>query len=266
MPFSARAGFTFQPILDHPNPRVVGASSTNDAATWSRDGSPVTKTAIKRFGTASGFSPSSSERIELTADIFPSGTGDFTFEFWLYIETLSGHDASCDLFAANPSPEGGIGVRLARQFNEDGLSSANPKYISLFARQQADLDQWTLPTNWPINTWHFMVIQRRSGVMSCWYNGTLLPRQNGPSGTGTASGRNYAQSSYITLFDASSYSGAGPIYIDEFCVSKSFARYADTDADIPVPTAPFTVDEYTSHLLHMDGDNDGTTFTNDTGS
>ena len=57
--------------------------------------------------------------------------------------------------------------------------------------------------------------------------------------------------------------GVGPCYIDEICFSNTY-RYDDTTLDIPVPTAAFTLDSYTTQLLHMDGSNGGTTFTNET--
>jgi hypothetical protein len=156
-----------------------------------------------------------------------------------------------------------MGFRLAQSYNANSGNTITDK-INVFSRQQADLDYWTLPTNWPTGQWNFVVIQRKSGSFAAWVNGTLLSRSNASS--------NYnfdTSSASLRVGTADGGNGLGPTsgsnyaYIDEFCISNTY-RYTDTTAAIPVPTAPFTVDSYTVQLLHMDGSNGGTTFTNAT--
>lgn len=263
--FVARQGFFTQPVSGL-QARRVGTASTNPAQTWTATGA-VTKTAIKQFGTASMYAATSNDEIMTAVDptFMDYGTGEFTIEWWHYIPTLSGHSASCDLFSQNLA--GGFGLRLAQQYNTNGLSSANAKYVNIFARNQADLDRWDITTrtgggSWTAGQWYFCAIQRKGTTMSLWVDGELCTRSGSGGGT-----RNFASgtaSSRVLVGTADGGNGAGPIYVDEMCWSNTY-RYDDDTAPIPIPSAPFTVDTYTTQLMHMDGANDGTTFTNDEG-
>lgn len=242
------------------NARRAGSSSTNASQSWDTAGA-VTSTAEYEFGTASMYVTEADDYIYTNAGsptFMDYGTGEFCIEFWIYIGSLSGHSNSCDLLSNDAA--GGFGIRLAQSYDTNGLSSADPKYINIFARQLADLDYWTLPGNWPTGQWNFVAIQRKGTTMSCWVNGTLLTASGSGGGT-----RNFASLSgnTIKVGTADGSNGVGPAYIDEVCWSNTY-RYEDTSADIPVPTAPFTVDSYTTQLMHMDGSNGGTTFTNAT--
>lgn len=244
------------------NARRTGTASTNSSITYTATGA-VTSTAQFKFGTASEYVATQSDEISTTGGsptFMNYGTGEFSIEFWIYIPTVgSGHSASCDLLSNNTS--GGLGIRFAQSYNTNSLNTANAKYIALFARQQADLDYWTLPSNWVAATWHFVAIQRKGTTMSCWVDGVLQNRSDGPNGT--AGSRNFASGTSIVIGTADGANGVGPAYIDEICFSNTY-RYDDTTANTPVPTAAFTVDSYTTQLLHMDGANGGTTFTNAT--
>jgi hypothetical protein len=265
--FVARQGFfRSQGPAPHPNPRREGTPDTNPAQSWTAQGA-VTKTAIKEFGTASMFANTSNDEIITAVDptFMDYGTGEFTIEWWQYIPSLSGHGQSCDLFSQNLA--GGFGLRLAQSFNTNGLSSANPKYVNIFARAQADLDNWDITTrtgggSWTASQWYFCVIQRKGTTMSFWVDGELCTRSG--SGGGTRNFASASVSSRVFVGTADGGNGAGPIYIDEMCWSNTY-RYDDPAAAIPIPSAPFTVDSYTTQLMHMDGANDGTTFTNDEG-
>jgi Concanavalin A-like lectin/glucanases superfamily len=261
MPFAARQGY-FSAVVAEANARRVGTSSTNASLSWTAN-STVTSTTQFKFGTASQQVTTDNSEIEsANTDLLDMGTGDLTVEFWIYIDSLSNHGQSCDVFSKNVNF--GFGARLAQSFNTNGLSSANPNRLNIFARQQADLDYWTLPTNWPIDQWNFVVIQRKSGSFAAWLNGTLLSKSNASSSYsfGTTSGP-------VLIGTADGGNGVGPtsgtdyVWIDEFCISNTY-RYDSQTENIPVPTAAFTLDSYTTQLLHMDGSNGGTTFTNET--
>ena len=279
MPFSARQGFTA--FSSGGQSRRTGAASTNvsysivalPTAGIGTTGPPVTNTSIKKFGTASGYFEyrdipgGAGSRLNWNVN-FPNpaatftnfGLGDFTIEWWQYIPTLSGHTLDCVVQRAGNS----VGIRLAQQYETNGLSSANPKYLNIFLPGVADLDYWDISTNggsdWQINQWYFCALQRKSAVMSFWLNGSLKTRSNGPGGQSAATRDFPGLSSFQILLDSE---GAQPIYIDELCWSNSW-RYQDPAAAIRVPTAPFTVDVYTGLLMHMDGSNGGTSFPNAT--
>lgn len=248
------------------NARRVGTTSTNSGTTWTAVNGATTSTTQYKYGTASMYSNANNSHIRLASATFMDyGTGDFCIEWWMWIPSLSSHSTSCDLFAADVT--GGLGLRLASAYNTNGLSSANPKYVNIFARNQADLDNWDMTTgtsgsNWAAETWYFCVLQRKGTTVSFWRDGVLKTRAGSGGGT-----RNFASVSTnnirVGAADTTTQ-GAGTIYIDEMCWSNTY-RYSDTTLDIPVPTAAFTVDSYTSQLMHMDGSDGGTTFSNDQG-
>ena len=247
------------------NARRTGTASTNASLSWTANSGATTSTSQFKFGTASEQLTSQSADINsASTTIGGVGTNDFTIECFVYIDSLSNHSASCDVYSHDTSY--GLGVRLAQGYNTNALSSVSPQYIAIFARQQADLDYWNLGSSWPTGQWNFIAIQRKSTVISCWINGTLLTRNNGSNGS--ANGYTFDTSSAsLRIGTADGSNGLGPsssaAYIDEFCLSNTY-RYTDTAANIPVPTAAFTVDSYTTQLMHMDGSNGGTTFTNAT--
>lgn len=255
--FAARGGFFT--TSEAPNARRTGTSSTNSSITYFSDGATTSTTQVK-FGSTSMYTSGSAYEITTTGGsptFMNYGTGEFCIELWIYVPTVgSGHSASCDLLSCDTS--GGFGIRLAQSYNTNSLNTANAKYLNIFARGQADLDYWTLPSNWPAGSWNFVVVQRKSTTMSCWVNGVLQTR----SGSGGGS-RNFSSGSTIRIGTADGSNGVGPAYIDEVCFSNTY-RYTDTAADIPVPTAAFSLDSYTTQLLHMEGTNGGTTFTNTT--
>lgn len=251
------AGWGTPPVA---NARRTGTPAANSAKTNTAYG-VTTSTAQFKFGTASMSVPTSNdELITSGTSIMNYGTGEFAIELWIYIPAVgtgSGHSASSDLLSCDVS--GGFGMRLAQSYETNGLSSGSPNYINIFARAQADLDWWEIPGGWLPATWNFLAIQRKGTVMSTWVNGVLL--SGGGSGGGT---RDFAfVASDIKLGTADGSNGVGNAYIDEVCWSNTY-RYTDTAANIPVPIAAFTVDSYTSQLLHMDGVNGGTSFPNAT--
>jgi hypothetical protein len=241
------------------NPRREGTASTNSSITYTASGA-VTSTDEFQFGTASEYCADDNDYIYTSAGsptFMDYGTGEFCIEFWIYIPTVgSGHSSSCDLLANDTND--GFGIRLAQSFNNNSLNTSNARFLNIFARQQADLDYWDIGTDWPAAQWNFVVVQRKGTEMSCWVNGTLLTRSGSGGGT-----RNFASGTDIKIGTADGGNGVGPAYIDEICFSNTY-RYEETDQNIPVPTAAFTVDSYTTQLLHMDGSNNGTTFENAT--
>jgi hypothetical protein len=244
------------------NARRTGTASTNASITYTAGGA-VTSTAQYKFGTASEYVATSNDEIATTAGS-PSymnfGTDEFTIEMWIYIPTVgSGHSQSCDVMSNDTS--NGFGFRLAQSYNTNSLNTANARFLNIFARQQADLDYWDLGSTWPAAAWNFVVIQRKGTTMSCWVNGTLLTRSDGSGGSGGT--RDFSSGTSILIGTADGSNGVGPAYIDELCVSNTY-RYTDDTSNIPVPTAAFTLDSYTSQLMHMDGANGGTTFVNET--
>jgi hypothetical protein len=268
MTFSARQGFFSSFGAPSVNTRRTGAASSNAARTWTTGSTGAElDTTEKKFGDGSLDCPTSSGWLGAPANtpVNNFGTSNFTIEWWQYIPSLSGHSSDCSLLGSTWT--GGFGMRLAEQFETNGLSSANPKWFNIYARAQADLDRWDITTrtgggSWTASQWYFCALQRKGHAMSFWVDGLVCDRSGSGGGI-----RNFTPDpdsnlgNRIRLGAQAPTEGAGPILIDEICWSNSW-RYENPFIDIPVPTAPFTVDEYTTQLLHLDAD----PFVNDTGS
>jgi len=259
--------FAFQsPQQSTSNARRAGTASTNASLTWFNEFNVTTSTTQYKFGTASerlAVDSQARSRIDsANTTIGNWGTTDFTIECYIWLDSRSNHSKSSD--AHSHDTDYGFAFRLAQSFDANTTNTITDK-LSIFARGRADLDYWTLPTNWPTGQWNFVVIQRKSGSFAAWVNGTVLPKSNASSNYnfGTGSGRIRIGSAAGSDSGLGSISGSDYVYIDEFCMSDTY-RYDNPNADIPVPTAPFTVDSYTVQLMHMDGSNGGITFTNAT--
>lgn len=244
------------------NARRTGTASTNSSLTWTAASNATTSTTQFKYGTASERLVDTGSTINsASTTIGGMGTTDFTIECYIWLDSLSNHSLSTDVYSHDTSY--GFGFRLAQSYNGNSGNTITNK-MNIFARQQADLDYWTLPTNWPTGQWNFVAIQRKSGTFAAWVNGTLCTKSNASSSYNFDTG-----SAALRVGTADGGDGLGPTsgsnysYIDEFCISNTY-RYDDPTDDIPVPTAAFTVDSYTVQLLHMDGSNGGTTFTNAT--
>jgi hypothetical protein len=245
------------------NPRRQGTASSNANQDYSAFIGAVTSTNEVKFGTASMYAQtygaSYIETLNTTPTYMDYGTGEFTIEWFMWFDSLSGHTLSCDILSNNVT--GGLGMRCAQAFDSEGLSSANPKYFNVFARNQADLDYWTLPGNWPVNQWVFCALQRKGTDMCFWLNGQLCTRTTAGGGAGGRSFNTSTSATDVRIGRANGAAGIAPGYIDELCFSNTY-RYENITQNIPVPYQPFTVDSFTSQLLHMDGANTGTIFTN----
>ena len=101
--------------------------------------------------------------------------------------------------------------------------------------------------------------------MAFWLDGVLKNRAPN-SGTYSADTFNFVSSNASTVINLGTADGSNGcvIYIDEMCWSNTW-RYDDSGDITTLPSAPFTVDEYTDQLMHMEGANGGTIFTNDQG-
>jgi hypothetical protein len=274
MPFASRGGFLHQPPAAAAG-RRTGAADTNSSVSWTAESGETTQTDQFKYGTASYYTAASGSEIHTTSTMptfMNYGTGDFCLEWYMYIDSLSGQSASCEVMSNDVS--GGFGFRLARSYNNSGLSSgANAKYINVFARGQADLERWDISTGssgdstWQTGKWYFCVLQRKSSNMAFWLDGVLKTVDGVGHATYTADTYNFASSistSRIRWGAADqNNNGVSSIYFDEICWSNSW-RYDDSGDISTLPSSAFTVDEYTSQLMHMDGADGGTTFTNAT--
>ena len=103
------------------------------------------------------------------------------------------------------------------------------------------------------DTWYHIAIVKNGTTTTIYINGTYKSADIGGTPTGT-----WAQNTGggVIAGTGSAYFYNG--YIEEFRFSNGIARWT---TNFTPPTSAYTVDAYTKLLLHMDGTNGSTTFT-----
>lgn len=232
--------------------RRVGTAATLPTITFSAFNSANYSTSKAKFGAGSLDLETSGKVLYYnsyssanTGGGWPSGTGDFCIEGFVYVP--SGRAAGTgDPICFNAS--GGLCVRFGAGYNSGGFNN-----LQIWARGQADLDYAVY--TWPTNAWTHWAVQRKSATISLWANGYKLTRLDGPTSPYTAASRNFASGTAQVTIGSYDNGGAADesvrASLDEICVSNSW-RYDDTQSSYQIPTDAFFVDQYTSLLIHAD--------------
>jgi hypothetical protein len=108
-------------------------------------------------------------------------------------------------------------------------------------------------------TWYHLAVSRSGSSTRMWLNGTQV-------GSTYTDNNNYATSQVIIgaySAGSSSYTGSTPAYFDEIRISKGVARYT---ANFTPSTTAFVNDANTVLLIHADGTDASTVFTDDVGT
>ena len=238
---------------------------TNPTLGWQAVNSAITSTAQAKFGTASLYLSGSvnigSNYIQLSSPASAGaggtcmdfGSGNFTISFWLYFNSSAALARSYEILCNNTT--GGIGIRLGPSYNQ-----ANSSGMNIFRRNTADYDNCSF--SWSTGQWYWCVIQRSgTSTISFWINGAPQTRAGTTLGSTAVTARGTGQL-YVGYAGGAS-TAVRDTYIDEVAYYKS-ALYTD-GTTLALPQAPSVIGPTTTQLLHMDGANNGTTFTNDTG-
>lgn len=225
---------------------------TNPTIGMTARGSATTSTAQVKFGTASMLAGGTggNSYIENTSGDsawWPSGTGDWTIQWWQYIP--SGTTNNYMELCSNENLSGGLGFRLGPNY---GASSYQG--LGIFARGQADQNYST--NTWTNDTWQFVSVTRSGTNIYIHVDGA--PQSQSGSGAGTY---NYAATSgYAIQIGNAGGGGLRNVYIDDFQVFKSTAVYGSGSYSVPTSQAILTTG--TTALFNMNGSNGGTSFPN----
>jgi hypothetical protein len=231
------------------NPRRTTTAATLSTITFSGYNGANYSTAKAEFGAGAADLTGSTQVLyynsydsSSTGGGWPTGTGDFCIEGWIWKPAARGTATTGDLCALNVS--GGLGIRFGSGYNSGGFN-----HMQVWARGQADMDYCDF--TWPDDTWCHFAVQRKSANVTFWANGNKIATAGG-SGAGT---RNFTSgTAQLTI---GSYDNGGTSdetiksWLDEICVSNSW-RYDDTYSTYTIPTAAFTVDTITNMLIHFD--------------
>jgi hypothetical protein len=201
-----------------------------------------TDTTVKKFGTASAQFDGTGDQLTM-----PYSTDwaqmayekDFTLDFWMYATDRTAGDAIISCQA------GGI------QTFEINFINSSPPLIRYAAW---DGGAWTNVDSAEVgaDAWHHYAIVRSSGYFT--------PYVDGVPGTSVADPGDLISEPGATFNIGASYYGtAYEGYIDEVRLSDT-ARWT-SNFSASLPSSAYTADVNTLLLLHMDGSDSGTTFT-----
>ena len=187
----------------------VDSSSANRVVT--RVGNSITSTAQYKYGTASIAMDGSGDALTVPASTaFSYGSGDFTIEMWLYLNTLAGFQYLFD---------SGLSATFVR-IQDSGYFLMYFEGASFGA----------IPVTLALNAWKHVAVTRSGTSVKLFYDGNAVF-----SGTSSATAGNSTNS--LTI---GNYGGLGNFgvngYIDEFRITKGVARYT---ANYTPPSAAF---------------------------
>lgn len=201
-------------LLNTVNAGIFDNAMMNDLVTV---GNAQISTSVKKYGTGSmAFDGSGDYLTQPTDSNFGYGTGNFTIEFWLYLNATSDQTVVSNLTSA---------------------TSVNPHIyygstggIKYYTNNADRITGGSLSTS----TWHHIAVCRSSGSTRLFVNGT----QAGSTYTDT---NNYGASAPLGV--GTYWSAGAPVttstlngYIDDLRITKGYARYT---ANFTPPTAAF---------------------------
>jgi len=221
--------------------------------TVTASGDVHTDTSVKKIGTASaqfdGVYPAPTGEfltVSSSGDWDIQGaTVDYTIEFWFRVSSWpTDPPGSAGLFSfgsASQSDPYSSNFVVINPGNDDLIWGVNSQ------SQDVRVVDWM--TSASLDTWYHMALVSDNGTAKMYIDGVVQ------SDTETA--QNITDSG---TFHIGSKGPDRPLdgYIDEFRISVGICRYT---SNFTPSTTEFTADKYTKLLLHMDGADDGTTFT-----
>ena len=219
---------------------LIHSEKEDDASSHKR---PVTatgaiqKTDQSKWGGSSWYSSGVTNVLDIP---FPEiGTGDFTIDFWAYPQTPPGSDNDQVLIDTRIGGGNGWFISWHKTNNQ----------WRLYSYDGTNTDNHTFGTvNSAVDGWGHVALQRSSGTMRLWVNGTQASDT-----LSSSSSLKVGNDGTIKIFGVSGNNNAHNWkgYLDELRIS-SVARYSSTDS-ITVPTGAYTSDDDTLLLLHGDG-------------
>lgn len=145
---------------------------------------------------------------------FDFGTGDFTVEMWLYLNSITGQTS---LFSA--TTPNGFSVEFQNS-TSIGILRAETEWRSVVS------------VSTPIGQWFHLAVSRASGIVRWYINGSKI-------GSDQSDSYNYSMNgggAFIGRYGNNNIAGAIDGYIDEIRITKGVARYT---ANFTPPTTAF---------------------------
>ena len=193
--------------MDGTNGSTNFVDSGPNALTVTAVGNAQISTAQSKFGGASGYFDGSGDYLTTPANSIVLGSGDWTIEFWLYLNNSVG---------SNLIDQRNTGSQLAPSIYYNGSSI---RYLTLGADR-------IIGSSLPLNQWHHIAVVKASSQTKMYVNGT----QTGSTypDSNNYIGPNFAIGAYQPLGNTPPNG-----YFDDIRVTKGVAR------TITVPTTAF---------------------------
>jgi hypothetical protein len=143
------------------------------------------------------------------SDLFSFGTGDFTIDFWIYVNSVSSTQVILDTRAT--STDSGLVLYL------------NPTKVSVFTSNAVAITSTSSITT---SVWNYVALRRSSGTLAIYINSSTADATQSYTSALTCPGRIVLASRFNNI---ENFNG----YIQDFRITKGYAR------SIVVPTAAF---------------------------
>lgn len=238
MTITIEPGITIEKGIIIGPPPIVKPGITH---TVTPTGNAKVSTTQVKLGTGSYTSNSLAGFVQVTPfSDFVFGTKDFTIEFWYYPTSIT---TSSSVLGFRPKNVDGVYPSILASFGSTGT-------IALYSSGAIRLVSATNALT--INQWNSVAVVRSSAVTKIYINGN----QSGLNYTDTT---NYLAGGFTIGANDFLQTGALPVtgFLDEIRVSN-IARYT---ANYTPATEQFFTDPNTLFLMHCDGANNSTTFT-----
>jgi hypothetical protein len=201
-----------------PGNNFTDMSKVNNTLT--QNGSITISTTTTKYNSGSIYFPNTTAYSSIPANVaFNFGTGDYTIEFWTY------RPSSLGIYAYASGQI--IGCPIRSNFTPFWLQNGKPAYYDGTEKPFSS-------TALSMDTWHYIVVQRISGVVSCYVDGLLQP-------TTYSSAASYTSSEIINI-GRDYYSSVGSTFLgncSDLRITKGVARYSGST--MTVPTGPLPI-------------------------
>jgi hypothetical protein len=196
-------------LLNYTNAGILDNAMMNDLETV---GNAQISTSVKKYGTGSMYFDGTGDYLQAAdSPIFNFGSGDWTIEGWLYINSAKSYNG---WFGKRQTGLYGLTLQID---SSNVLSISASTTGSSWALAGASLGG-----GYSAGAWMHVAVTRSGTTITGWLNGTS-------TGTQTLSGSIFAATGYVATIGSANDSGQEfNGYIDDFRITRGYARYTTT--------------------------------------
>lgn len=242
--------YLYDALLLHCNGTNGSTTFTDSSSipkTVTANGNAAVSTAVKKYGTGSGSFDGTGDYLSVTSTTFVTGSKDWTVEGWVYMNSAANGAIFSTITLGT-----GYGILL-------GVQASPFKALACVTNGGSGPGWITGTTTLVINTWYHMALVRSATTVTFYLNGVA----EGATVTATTTDRSIAVVGRIYSDSNTNYLNG---YVDDVRFTNGLARYTGTftppTAELPeaysIGDGLYASD---SLLLHGDGPNGSTTFT-----